>query len=57
LEAGLENNQITILVYLAKRDRSKEKEMTEIIFLFFLLSGVLFWAFALFVILKIWFEK
>jgi len=31
--------------------------MTEILFLFFLASGILAWAFALFVILKIWFEK
>jgi len=31
--------------------------MTELLFLFFFFSGVLVWGFALFVILKIWFEK
>jgi len=31
--------------------------MTEIIFLFFLLSGILFWAFIIYIAAKIWFEK
>jgi hypothetical protein len=31
--------------------------MTEILFIFFFFSGVVVWGFALFVILKIWFEK
>jgi len=57
LGAGHENYQITILVYFAKRNCSKKKKMTDLLFLFFLFSGILFWAFALFVILKIWFEK
>jgi len=31
--------------------------MSELIFIFFFFSGVIVWGFALFVILKIWFEK
>jgi len=45
------------LAHFAKRDCSKEKKMTEILFLFFLLSGILAWAFIIYIALKIWFEK
>jgi hypothetical protein len=31
--------------------------MTELAMLFFLFTGMLFWAFALYVIFTIWFEK
>jgi len=57
LEDGHENYSIRILAHFAKRDCSKEKKMTEILFLFFLLSGILAWAFIIYIALKIWFEK
>ena len=31
--------------------------MSELIFVFFFFSGVIVWAFALYVIIKIWMEK
>jgi len=30
--------------------------MTELLFIFFFFTGVVFWAFALYAILKIWFK-